>query len=247
MRPVRQILMDLFGHVRRERGQQAPTLDDITIERASACVVAHFSNGQRSSVSVRSADLYPFCQLYASWDFETLRVALLREGRAIYQQMLENHLADERALEPEGIGNTMRRTGHEYPESSLRRTLWSWWRRTISQRMLLYPKTNREAHRRGLHLLTQNLSQSQRDQYETRGYFEVIGGTTGKRYRIRNGHQMNVEELDTHGRWADVLCFMPQGSLVVGDVLLTQKLALELFESEARAVANIMPSRRARF
>ena len=38
-------------------------------------------------------------------------------------------------------------------------------------------------------------------------------------------------------------CFMPQGGLVVGDVLLAQKLSLELFEPEARAVANIMPSR----
>ena len=247
MRPVRQVLMDLFGHLLRERGQQAPTLDDITIERASARVVAHFSSGQRSSVSVRSADLYPFCERHASWDFETLRIALLREGRAIYQQMLENHLAEERALEPEGIRNTMRPTGHEYPERNLRHTLWSWWQRTVSQRMHLPPNTNREAHRRGLHLLKQNLSPSQRDQYETRGYFEVVGGTTGKRYRIRNGHQMNVEELDKHGQWADVLCFMPQGSLVVGDVLLAQKLALELFEPEARAVANIMPSRLARF
>ena len=251
MRPVRQILMDQFGQVLRERGQPAPTLDDITIERASARflprVVAHFSNGQRSSVSVRPADLYPFCERHSSWDLETLRNALLREGRAIYRQMLENHLAEEHALEPEGIGNTMRPTGHAYPESNLRRTLWSWWQRTVPQRMHLLLDTNREAHKRGRHLLTQNLSPSQRDQYETRGYFEVVGGTTGKRYRIRNGRQMNVEELDKHGRRAGVLCFMPQGGLVVGDVLLAQKLALELFEPEARAVANIMPSRVARF
>jgi hypothetical protein len=250
MRPVRQILMDLFGQVLRERGRQAPTLDDITIERASARflprVVAHFLNGQRSSVSVRPADLYPFCERHSSWDLETLRIALLREGRAIYQQMQENHLAEEHALQPEGIRNTMRPTGHAYPESNLRRTLWSWWQRTVPQRMHLL-ETNREAHKRGRHLLTQNLSPSQRDQYETRGYFEVVGGTTGKRYRIRNGRQMNVEELDKHGRRAGVLCFMPQGGLVVGDVLLAQKLALELFEPEARAVANIMPSRVARF
>jgi hypothetical protein len=152
----------------------------------------------------------------------------------------------ERALESDGIGNTMRPTGHEYPESNLRRTLWSWWQRTVPQRMHLL-ETNREAHKRGRHLLTQNLSPSQRDQYETRGYFEVVGGTTGKRYRIRNGRQMNVEELDKHGKRAGVLCFMPQGGLVVGDVLLAQKLTLELFESEARAVANMMPNHHARF
>jgi len=38
-----------------------------------------------------------------------------------------------------------------------------------------------------------------------------------------------------------VLCFMPEGDLVVGDMMLAQKLALELFESEALKVANEMP------
>ena len=35
-----------------------------------------------------------------------------------------------------------------------------------------------------------------------------------------------------------VLCFAPEGGLVVGDVMLAQKLALELFESDTLKVAN---------
>jgi hypothetical protein len=34
------------------------------------------------------------------------------------------------------------------------------------------------------------------------------------------------------------LCFMPEGRLGVGDILLAQKLALELFEDEAVKAAN---------
>ena len=35
-----------------------------------------------------------------------------------------------------------------------------------------------------------------------------------------------------------LLCFMPKSDLVVGDILLAQKLALELFESDTLKVAN---------
>ena len=66
----------------------------------------------------------------------------------------------------------------------------------------------------------------------------VAGGETGRRYRIRNGFQMNVEQLDNKNRPVRVLCFMPEGDLVVGDMMLAQKLALELFESDTLKVAN---------
>ena len=36
-------------------------------------------------------------------------------------------------------------------------------------------------------------------QYEKYGYFEVTGGDSGKRYRIRPTRQMNVDELDERG------------------------------------------------
>jgi hypothetical protein len=91
-------------------------------------------------------------------------------------------------------------------------------------------------------LLNEQLSSVQLDQLRSVGYFEVIGGTTGKRYRIRSECQMNVEEIGGNGRRVCLLCFGPTGRLALGDILLAQKVALELFESEALAVANKIPT-----
>jgi hypothetical protein len=97
------------------------------------------------------------------------------------------------------------------------------------------------AQERGTQLLAQNLSSAQRQQYERHGYFEVIGGDTGTCYRIRHGYQMNVEQLDQNGRRIQLLCFMPMGGLPISDIMLAQKIALELFESEAIKIANWSP------
>jgi hypothetical protein len=91
---------------------------------------------------------------------------------------------------------------------------------------------------RAIQLLKQNLSAAQREQYERRNHFDVTGGDTGRRYRIRHGVQLNVEQLDQTGRCIRQLCFMPEGCLAVGDVMLAQKLALELFEHEALKIAH---------
>jgi hypothetical protein len=66
----------------------------------------------------------------------------------------------------------------------------------------------------------------------------VTGGETGRRYRIRYGNAMNVQQLDHHGREVQSLCFSPRDLLPVGDVMLAQKLALELIETDALRVAN---------
>jgi hypothetical protein len=95
---------------------------------------------------------------------------------------------------------------------------------------------------RAIELLKQNLSAAQREQYERRNHFDVTGGDTGRRYRIRHGVQMNVEHLDHAGRRIRMLCFMPEGRLAVGDVMLAQKMALELFEIEALKIAHKMPT-----
>ena len=96
----------------------------------------------------------------------------------------------------------------------------------------------KERQARSMQLLKENLSTAQREQYERCNYFEVIGGTTGRLYRIRQGHQMNVEQLGETGGRVRLLCFMPKGCRWVGDVMLAQKIALELFETEALRIAR---------
>jgi hypothetical protein len=97
------------------------------------------------------------------------------------------------------------------------------------------------AEERGIQLLKRNLSPTQLRQYERSSYFDVVGGTTGQRYRIRHGRLRNVDLVDEDGRPKRTLCFMPEGHLAIGDVMLAQKLALELFESETLLVANQTP------
>ena len=99
-----------------------------------------------------------------------------------------------------------------------------------------------EAEERGETLLLAMLSPAQREQYKLNRCFDVIGGETGKRYRIRYGQQMNIEELDRKGRRVRLLCFVPKGPVPVGDIMLAQKLALELFEGDALRVAYQSPA-----
>ena len=91
---------------------------------------------------------------------------------------------------------------------------------------------------RSLRLLRDWLSPAQRAQFARKGYFEIMGGETGKQYRIYAGDAMNVCELDERGRPTHGLCFRPIGELPIGDVMLSQKIALESCESRALAVAR---------
>ena len=94
---------------------------------------------------------------------------------------------------------------------------------------------------RSLRLLRQWLSPAQRTQFAEEGYFEVVGGETGKQYRIYAGAATNVCEVDEKGRPKLGLCFLPLGELPIGDVMLAQKIALESCESRALAVARRFP------
>lgn len=94
------------------------------------------------------------------------------------------------------------------------------------------------AQAKGLALLKENLTPVQLEQYEKRQHFEVVGCDTRKLYRIKHGRQMNIEELDKRHRRVCGWCFLPQGALVVGDVLLAQKIALETNETAALKIAN---------
>jgi len=110
----------------------------------------------------------------------------------------------------------------------------SWWS--------LEPLGDKKAHQQGLRLLRQNLSPSQRNQLELLNYFDVVGGKTGALYRIHLGDRMNIAQLDANGERVRGLCFLPKGGLPVGDTMLAQKVALELFEIDAlRAATHLLP------
>jgi hypothetical protein len=94
---------------------------------------------------------------------------------------------------------------------------------------------------RGLRLLRAWLSNEQRAQFDSRGYFDVVGCESGKKYRIHVGVSVNVRELDCNEIEIVGWCFVPRGSLVPGDVMLAQKIALETAEYDALAIANRLP------
>ena len=94
------------------------------------------------------------------------------------------------------------------------------------------------AAERGKCLLKEWLSPEQRAQFEATHSFEVVGCHTGKRYRIQYGVATNVFETDEEGRPVMGWCFLPDGGLVAGDVMLAQKIALETDEKAALLVAR---------
>jgi hypothetical protein len=166
--------------------------------------------------------------------------------RALFSEVLSNYGRDAPTL-----------TWHRRPMAAHDRDapprLRAWWLRRLlrSSRSAIARWASLDfaspARVRGDRLLAENLPQAQLEQFKDRGYFLVTGGDTGKRYRIRRGYQMNVEQLDGNGKLSHVLCFMPEGHLAEGDVVLAQKLALELFESEALKIANRIPPHFSRF
>jgi hypothetical protein len=94
---------------------------------------------------------------------------------------------------------------------------------------------------RGLKLLREWLSPEQRAQFESEGYFDVVGCHSREKYRIRYGSSANIDELDDAGVPRIGWCFVPNIYLVAGDVMLAQKIALETNERGALAVANRFP------
>ena len=117
------------------------------------------------------------------------------------------------------------------------------WARVVATRPAYNPPaSDRPPGVHALQLLVRNLSPAQRQQFARHDYFDVLGGDTGRRYRIRVGRTLNVAQLNASGGCVRMLCFEPQGQLPVGDVMLAQKIALELFESKALRVANASPT-----
>ena len=103
-----------------------------------------------------------------------------------------------------------------------------------------------EVEARGYALLKSCLSPTQKETFEVHGYIEVRGGASGKMYRIKKGRQMNIFELDGKGREVQGFCVLPAGNLCTGDVMLGQKIALEVEEAAALKIANKFPATHAR-
>jgi hypothetical protein len=243
MERIGQILRALFCRALSEVGQEAPALTDIMIEsavgRSEPRLGAQFSNGYRTWTALRPSDCYAVCERHSAWDLEGLRRAILNEAHRIYSQMLQEHIAERRLGERDRrtqFTEQLRRLGRELARSF--RPQWESPFFVRRGRSLFADECSREAQGRGIQLLKENLSPAQLKQYEKHGYFDVIGGRSRKRYRIRHGRAMNIDQLDKNGRRVCGWCFYPQGCLVAGDVMLAQKTALELFEAEALKIAN---------
>jgi hypothetical protein len=110
------------------------------------------------------------------------------------------------------------------------------------RRLYRYSHDKNRPEARGLRLLLTWLSPAQRAQFDSFGYFDVTGSASHKKYRIHFGVSANIQELGDDDRPGTGWCFIPDGYLVPGDVMLAQKIALETSEHDALAVANQFPS-----
>ncbi len=235
MERLRRVLRALMQRALTEHGRNPPALVDIGIESAiEPRLRAEFANGYRASASVLPEDCFAFCEAHEAWDLAAFRIALMREAQRIYLA-LQSEFEQARERERRAwIGEQMRRLGRGLAQTLRPRR--APYLVELDARWL--DESGTAAHQRGARLLMENLTDEQRRQYETHAYFEVVGGKTGRRYRIRHGRSMNIDQLDKNGRRVCGWCFFPRGNLVAGDVMLAQKLALELFEADAMKTAN---------
>lgn len=97
-----------------------------------------------------------------------------------------------------------------------------------------------QAQAKGKALLLEHLTPEQKQEYETTKAFTVVG-QSGKKYRIKEGRQMNIDVLGDDGNRVSGICFLPSGQLVAGDCMLAQKIALETCEDQALSIANKFP------
>lgn len=136
-------------------------------------------------------------------------------------------------------------------------------RRTLapaeSQIFAVLPLHPSEAEDRARELLRSWLTPEQREEYDRDWFFHVRGGTTGTKYRLRDfgkrneSHWYNVDEyalaatIPASYEIKHKLCFGPKDhnrafkggwQLPAGDVLLTQKIALEQDEGNVLETAN---------
>jgi hypothetical protein len=99
-------------------------------------------------------------------------------------------------------------------------------------------KLKQEAEKRAKAILIEHLTPEQQETVEKNKWFVVIGGKTGKPYRIRtSGYQGNVEQLENSTPKTRFCCHASH-ALPLSDHHLTQKMMIESDECEFLRVAN---------
>jgi hypothetical protein len=102
------------------------------------------------------------------------------------------------------------------------------------------------AKARARQLLLEHLSPEQRQTFEEKKWFIVVGGKTGKRYRIREGQNLiaNIDVMaDNDNKISHRLCAHAKpGLMPMDDHLLAQKIFLELDEDCFLRTANRHPA-----
>jgi hypothetical protein len=86
-------------------------------------------------------------------------------------------------------------------------------------------------------LLKSNPTAEQANELHRTRAFQVIGGATGRRYRIRHAFAFNIDLLSEQSQHVVPFCFRPRDNFAVGEIMLAQKNALEVFELEALKIA----------
>jgi hypothetical protein len=103
-----------------------------------------------------------------------------------------------------------------------------------------FARINREKERnaKAVALLRDALSIEQREDFDNHNYFYVIGGESGKRFRIDNGRAGNVKLLEGD-RIMQSLCAHPAMRCPNEDTMLVQMIMLEHMENQFVDTANI--------
>jgi hypothetical protein len=217
---LRNALAFLLEAALTDNGIAAPALTAITIDVESSspelCMRLHFANGYEIFRVVTRREARPFCAERGIRTRGELQEALLEEALPIYERMS--------AAQPEEKETAGQESFEEEVVSILE----------------VGTPTARE---RGMRLLFRHLTPRQRQQLSKHGHFEVIGGESGRCYRIWRGRILNIDQLDRKGRRVCSWCFLPVGGIVTGDIMLAQKLALQLDEAAALKIAGRERSR----
>ncbi len=234
MSRVRRALRALVRRALRQHGDETPVLTGVVLntdrEAGELWPSRRIADSRRSWVPTERSDEWSGWEP-PSADVRALRRAVRRDAYA-YPELIGEHNLDPRRRRRSRISEQIERLAQNLRPRRESALFFAVGRR------LFEDEGSAEAQERGLRLLKDSLSPAQLEQYERYRYFEVIGGRTGRRYRIRHGRMMNIDQLDGRGRHICGWCFFPEGHLVAGDVMLAQKLALELFEPEALEIAN---------